>query len=158
MIEIGLGFGSNIGDKAGEIYRAGEKLVSSGHIFNLRFSSLYRTAPWGNIDQDWFVNGCALADTDLEPEALLKLAQSVELQMGRKRIVHWGPRNIDIDVLFYGDISMETPHLTLPHAQLLNRAFVLVPLLELKPNLKLHGRRVADSLAKLDASEIIPLV
>ena len=157
MIEIGIGLGSNIGDKAAQIFKAVNLLNAGGHVRNLRLSSLYRTAPWGNIDQDWFVNACAIAQTDLSPERLLHEIQRVELEMGRERIVHWGPRNIDIDILYYGDARVETPDLTLPHVELLNRAFVLVPLLELKPDLLVGGQPLKDALQKLSAVDVVLL-
>jgi len=157
MIEIGIGLGSNIGDKAAQIFKAVTLLKASGHVHNLRLSSLYRTAPWGNIDQDWFVNACAIAQTDLSPESLLSKVQYVEREMGRERIVHWGPRNIDIDILYYGDARVETPNLTLPHVELLNRAFVLVPLLELKPDLFVGGQPLKDALKKLADVDVVRL-
>ena len=157
MVEMGLGFGSNIGDKAGHIFQAVREIQAEGTIRNFRLSSLYRTAPWGNIDQDWFVNACGIGETDLSPQDLLALVQSIEQKMGRQRIVHWGPRNIDIDVLFYGAEKLDLPELTIPHVQVLNRAFVLVPLLELKPDLSLGGILASDALARLDASDMVRL-
>ncbi len=157
MTEIGIGLGSNMGDKAQQILTAVHELKIAGHVFDLSLSSLYRTAPWGNLDQDWFVNACAVAKTDLSAEALLAEVQRIEIKMGRTRVVHWGPRSIDIDILFYGDTRVETPNLTVPHAELLNRAFVLVPLLELKPDLKLGGKPVREALARLDATDILPI-
>ncbi len=157
MIEIGIGFGSNIGDKTAQIFKAVNLLNVTGHVHNLRLSSLYRTAPWGNINQDWFVNACAIAQTDLSPESLLYQVQRVELEMGRQRIVHWGPRNIDIDILYYGDARVATPNLTLPHVELLNRAFVLVPLLELKPDLLVGGQPLKDALKKLADVDVVHL-
>ena len=157
MTEIGLGFGSNIGVKADNIFQAVQEIGASGHVRNLRLSSLYRTAPWGNIEQDWFVNACAIAETDLSAPELLDLVQSVERKMGRQRIVHWGPRNIDIDVLFYGDARVDMPNLTIPHVELLNRAFVIVPLLELAPSLVIGGTPLREALQRLDAADVIKI-
>ena len=155
MTEIGLGFGSNIGDKAAHIFQAVRYLLAGGVIRNFRLSSLYRTAPWGNVDQDWFVNACGIGETELSPTELLAFVQSIEQRMGRQRIVHWGPRNIDIDVLFYGEEKLDLPDLTIPHVQVLNRAFVLLPLLELKPDLMLGGVLAREALARLDASDMV---
>jgi len=157
MIEFGLGFGSNMGDKAGHIFRALQALEASKQVKNFRLSGLYRTAPWGNVDQDWFVNACGVGETALGAHELLALVQAIELKMGRERIIHWGPRNIDIDVLYYGDTRVDLPDLTVPHVELLNRAFVLVPLLELRPNLELGGVQLSEAVKELDASEVIKL-
>jgi 2-amino-4-hydroxy-6-hydroxymethyldihydropteridine diphosphokinase len=157
MVEIGIGLGSNIGDKAGNVLRAVAEMQASGEVRDLALSSLYRTAPWGNVEQDWFVNACAVARTALPPERLLALFQACEARMGRERIIHWGPRNIDIDLLYYDGIDRRDPDLTLPHPEMLNRAFVLVPLMELRPGLIIDGVPIADALAKLDATDIARL-
>jgi len=158
MIEIGLGFGSNIGDKAGHILQAAREVQAGGPVRNFRLSSLYRSAPWGNVDQDWFVNACGIGETALSPQDLLHFVQGIEQRMGRQRIVHWGPRNIDIDVIYYGAEKLDLPDLTIPHAEVLNRAFVLVPLLELKPELMLGPVAARDALAKLDSSDMVRII
>ena len=155
MTEVGLGFGSNIGDKAGFILQAVREIQAGGLVRNFRLSSLYRSAPWGNLDQDWFVNACGVGETELSPIELLRFVQGVEQRMGRQRIVHWGPRTIDIDLLYFGAEKLHLPDLTIPHVEVLNRAFVLVPLLELKPDLMLGGVAARDALAKLDSSDMV---
>jgi 2-amino-4-hydroxy-6-hydroxymethyldihydropteridine diphosphokinase len=157
MVEVGFSLGSNIGDKAANIRRAIGEIESSGAIRDIELSSLYRTAPWGNLDQDWFVNACAVGHTDWAPVELLRMCQECERRMGRQRIVHWGPRNIDVDLLYRGDVVLDTPELKLPHPEMLNRAFVLVPLAELRPQLAIGGVRIVDALGRLDASEIVRL-
>ena len=157
MIESGLGFGSNMGDKAGHILQAVAEIQAAGAVQNFRLSGLYRTAPWGNLDQDWFVNACGIGETALSPTQLLHFVQGIEQRMGRKRIIHWGPRTIDIDLLYYGSAKLDLPDLMIPHVEVLNRAFVLVPLLELKPDLVLGGVTASDALAKLDSSDMVRL-
>jgi len=150
MVEVGLALGSNIGDKAANILDALARMESGGGLTVTARSALYRTAPWGVEDQDWFVNACALAETALTPEALLARCKAVEASLGRERTFRWGPRLIDIDIVFYGDETIETPDLTVPHRELFNRAFVLVPLAEIAPGRVIAGRAVAEGLAALE--------
>jgi 2-amino-4-hydroxy-6-hydroxymethyldihydropteridine diphosphokinase len=122
-------------------------------------SRFYRTPPWGKTDQAPFVNACALASTDLAPEALLDRVKALEVALGRVPTERWGPRLIDIDIIAYDDVTISTGRLTLPHPELFNRAFVLVPLAEIAPDRRIAGRRVGEAAACLgvDASEVIPL-
>ncbi len=153
-IEIGLGLGSNIGDGPGNIAAALRRLAESGAIEVTAVSSIYKTAPWGYLDQPPFANACALALTRLDPVQLLAAVKKIEVDMGRQRTVRWGPRLIDIDILFYGDVALAVPELNLPHKELFNRAFVLVPLAEIAPHLRLGGRSVAHAAAKLEGAGI----
>lgn len=150
--EACIGLGSNIGDKAGHIARAVDLLMHSGALERIEMSSLYRTPPWGLTDQDWFVNACLAGETRLAPLDLLARMQQIELDMGRKRIVHWGPRVIDLDILYYGAVTMHGETLTLPHAEIANRGFVLVPLAEIRPQ-RLIGGVTARELALKFAGE-----
>jgi 2-amino-4-hydroxy-6-hydroxymethyldihydropteridine diphosphokinase len=152
LTEVGIGLGSNIGDKAGHIARAVELLKQSGALERIKMSSLYRTPPWGVTEQDWFVNACLAGETRLAPLDLLAKMQQIELAMGRKRIVHWGPRVIDLDILYYGTVSMHGETLTLPHPEIVNRGFVLVPLAEIRPQ-RLIGGVTARELALKFAGE-----
>ncbi len=122
-------------------------------------SRFYRTAPWGKTDQDWFVNACALGRTSLSPEALLERVKTLEVELGREPTERWGPRVIDIDLIAYDDVSLKTEQLTLPHPELFNRAFVLVPLAEIAPDLMIAGVRVGDAAARLgaEAEQVSPL-
>jgi 2-amino-4-hydroxy-6-hydroxymethyldihydropteridine diphosphokinase len=147
-VEIGFGLGSNIGDKPANIRKA-LGLLESRSVARLKaVSSIYRTPPWGYREQEDFANACALAETFLAPEALLAAVKAIEADMGREETVRWGPRLIDIDILFYGDKPLATKDLVLPHKELFNRAFVLVPLAEIAPHLKLGGRSVAEAAAQ----------
>jgi 2-amino-4-hydroxy-6-hydroxymethyldihydropteridine diphosphokinase len=122
-------------------------------------SRLYRTPPWGKTDQDWFVNACALGRTSLKPEALLERIKRLEVELGREPTERWGPRVIDIDLIAYDDVALKTERLTLPHPELFNRAFVLVPLAEIAPDLVIEGVRIGDAAARLgtEAHEVLPL-
>jgi 2-amino-4-hydroxy-6-hydroxymethyldihydropteridine diphosphokinase len=147
IVEIGLGLGSNIGDRPANIAAALALLAARGGVVIGAVSSIYRTAPWGYLAQPDFANACALATTTLDPAALLAEVKAVEAQMGRKDAARWGPRLIDIDILFYGNKVFDQPDLVLPHKELFNRAFVLAPLAEIAPDLRLGGRSVKAAAA-----------
>ncbi|GBU15995.1 MAG: hypothetical protein COT28_12530 [Methylobacterium sp. CG08_land_8_20_14_0_20_71_15] len=149
-----LGIGSNIGDKAARLDAAVERLSRYPGIRVVARSHDYRTPPWGDTDQDWFLNGALAVETDLSPHALLTACLSVEAAMGRVRERRWGPRVIDIDVLHYEGAQVDDARLVLPHRFVRERAFVLVPLAEIAPDLTIGGERVADALAKLDRGGI----
>lgn len=157
MIDVGFGLGSNIGDKAGHVRRAVALLAERGVAAAIELSPLYRTAPWGGIEQDWFVNACAAGRTTLAPDDLLAAVKDLEVEIGRTETVRWGPRVIDIDILFYGDREVDTPDLVLPHRELLRRPFVLVPLAAIRPDLLLGGRRVDELAAAIDDGTVVPV-
>lgn len=146
-VKIGLGLGSNIGDKPTNIRKALALIEARGIAELAAVSSIYRTPPWGYREQEDFANACALAETSLAPEALLAAIKAIEHDMGREQTVRWGPRLIDIDILFYGDAPLTTDDLVLPHKELFNRGFVLIPLAEIAPQLELGGRSVAHAAA-----------
>lgn len=150
MIAIGLGLGSNIGEKADHVRRAATLLRERAIVPDLVLSGLYCTAPWGGVDQDWFVNACAVGHTAFEPQALLEAVKDLEVAIGRTSTVRWGPRVIDIDILYFGDVALDTPDLVLPHREIMRRPFVLIPLAELVPSLALGGRSVGELAAAID--------
>ena len=155
MTEIGIGLGSNIGDKAANIRRAVGTLEAEGIVSGIRTSALYRSDPWGTVtEQDWFVNACAVGVTILSPADLLVRFKTIERRLGRTDTVRWGPRVIDIDLLFYSELALDSPGLTLPHKELMRRAFVLVPLAEIDPERRLGGMTVADAAAAIDRTGI----
>jgi 2-amino-4-hydroxy-6-hydroxymethyldihydropteridine diphosphokinase len=154
MARAYLGLGSNIGDKRAMIARALDLLGGMQGIAVAGRSGDYRTPPWGDTDQDWFVNACAAIDTVLEPAALLATCLAVEDQLGRRRTRKWGPRSIDIDLLDYDGQAVNQGGLILPHPFVLDRAFVLVPLAELAPDLIIAGSAVRDAAARLDTAGI----
>jgi 2-amino-4-hydroxy-6-hydroxymethyldihydropteridine diphosphokinase len=133
MATVYLGLGSNLGNRARNIYRALRLLGSRVRLDKI--SSLYETEPVGLTEQPWFLNLVCCGETDLSPEALLNLAKTIERQMGRKQGVRFGPRLIDIDILLYDDLVLSTPQLQIPHPRLHERAFVLIPLSEVAPGL-----------------------
>ena len=154
-----LALGGNVGDKVLSLRRALRAIAAEPEIELIAVSRLYRTAPWGKTDQDWFVNACALARTSLKPEPLLERMKALEVELGRAPAERWGPRVIDIDLIAYDDIALKTERLTLPHPELFNRAFVLVPLAEIAPDLVIAGVRVGEAVARLgvEAQEVLPL-
>lgn len=156
MAEVLLAFGGNVGDVRATLGQAIQKLCDGVDVRLLGRSSDYRTPPWGVKDQPPFINLCIWVATTLTPLQLLARAQQVERSFGRnrKKEQRFGPRTLDIDILAYGNVTMDTPELTLPHRHLFERAFVLVPLAEIMPGGEIGGVRVQDALAKVDVSGI----
>jgi 2-amino-4-hydroxy-6-hydroxymethyldihydropteridine diphosphokinase len=148
-LEVGyLGLGSNVGDRRANLQAAAEDLWNHGVIV-LASSSVYETEPVGEVlDQPDFLNACLRIETELDPEGLLDACKAVERGLGRAGGgVRHGPRPIDVDVLLLGECRHASERLTLPHPEVTSRRFVLVPLLELDPELEVPGRgRAADAL------------
>ena len=153
-VPIGLGFGSNIGEAAANVDRALREVEGRGLARITARSSLWRTPPWGYTAQADFANLCALAKTRLGPGELLAAIKRLETDLGRTANVRWGPRVIDIDILFYDDLTSADADLTLPHRELFRRAFVLVPLAEIAPDLMIAGRKVGDAAQEIERSGI----
>lgn len=141
-----LGFGANLGDRRENILAAARALEGAGvHI--LKMSSFYRTSPVGVTDQPEFVNCAAVAETSLDPRALLRAVKTIEADMGRDPgALRWGPRVVDIDILFYDDISMDAADLTVPHPRVRERLFVILPLLEIAPDFTAPDGRSLSSI------------
>ena len=156
MPEIGLGLGGNVGDPAAAIRAAVDALSARGVARIDKLSSLYRTAPWGGVPQPDYANACAIGRTNLAPFDLLDAIKTLERDLGRVDTVRWGPRVIDIDILYYGDLSLQDERLVIPHRDLLRRAFVLIPLAEIAPDLVIGGRRVADAARDFAGDEVKP--
>jgi 2-amino-4-hydroxy-6-hydroxymethyldihydropteridine diphosphokinase len=150
----GIGLGSNIGDKPANIRRALVLLEERGILHLTAVSSIYRTPPWGYEEQEFFANACALGETRLSPLELLAATHAIEKIMGRQPSFRWGPRLIDIDILFYGAGTFDHPKLHLPHKELFRRAFVLIPLAEIAPSLEIAGRSISQAAASLDAGGV----
>ena len=153
-VEIGVGLGGNVGDPRASIRAALDALRARGVMELRAVSSLYRTAPWGGVAQADYANACAIGVTRLKPHALLDAVKGIERDLGRVETVRWGPRVIDIDLLYYGDETMSDARLTLPHKEILRRAFVLIPLAEIAPDRRIGGMRVADAARGLGAEGV----
>ncbi|MCC3245298.1 2-amino-4-hydroxy-6-hydroxymethyldihydropteridine diphosphokinase [Methylocystis sp. WRRC1] len=155
-MRVGFGLGSNIGDKPANIRRA-LGLLESREIAQLSaVSRIYRTPPWGDTDQGDFANACAIGETKLSPYELLAAVKKIEADMGREPSRRWGPRLIDVDILFLGDHTLDDPELTLPHKELFGRGFVLLPLAEIAPDLVLDGAPIADALQAVERAGVRP--
>ena len=158
MARVFLSLGSNMGDRSANISQAVSLLTISDRIKVVKTSSFYETEPWGNKNQDWFVNAAMAIDTDYTPEELLNYCQNIEHQMGRirKENERWGQRAIDIDILMYDDkIISNGTTLNIPHPLMHLRAFVLVPMLEVKSDLvhPVFKKTIAELYDELDNPE-----
>lgn len=156
MIRVYLALGSNLADPLHQVQCALNALAAIPDTALVATSSLYRTPPYGPPDQPDFLNAAVALDTRLDAESLLNHTQRIELEQGRVRKAHrWGPRTLDLDIMLFGKQTLNTPRLTVPHYDLHNRAFMLLPLLEIAPELCLpDGTRLAEILATLDSSSI----
>jgi 2-amino-4-hydroxy-6-hydroxymethyldihydropteridine diphosphokinase len=154
-----LGLGSNVGDRAAHL-RAAVELLPAHEVEVEAVSSTYETEPVGEIlDQPDFLNAAIRIRTELEPEALLDACKAVEAERGRDfAAARHAPRPLDVDLLLLGDLELRSERLTLPHREVMSRRFVLVPLLELDPELSLpDGTRLADALTVLPEGERVVL-
>ena len=152
-----IGLGSNVGEKAYQCNKAVTEILKGDHHRLLAKSSLYRTQPVGYASQDWFVNGVIEIETDLDPHALLRFLRDVETRLGRTKTFRWGPRAIDLDILFFDEREVKTEELQIPHPLLHRRKFVLIPLVEIDRNL-IHPvlkKTVRQLLEDLDEDQIV---
>lgn len=159
MPEVGperafLSLGGNLGEPARAMGAALRMLDSEPHIDVVAVSSLYRTPPWGKIDQPDFLNAAAELQTTLSPRRLLDVCLEAERRLKRVRKERWGPRLIDMDILAFGDSKIHEAGLEIPHPRMLERAFVLVPLAEIAGDFVIEGLSVNNHLTNLDASGI----
>jgi 2-amino-4-hydroxy-6-hydroxymethyldihydropteridine diphosphokinase len=132
-MRVYIGLGSNSGNRKENMELALQELKKLGKITAV--SSLYESPPWGYSEQENFFNAVVEIETDEEPLKLLSLLKGIEAKMGRKKTFRWGPRVIDLDILFYNSKAMDSPKLKIPHPEVENRAFVLLPLMELNSSL-----------------------
>lgn len=147
--------GSNLGDRVANCREAVRRLAGYDSVRVVKTSSLYETEPWGVTDQGPFINAVVEIDTGLAPEPLFELLKGIETAMGRTEGRRWGPRLIDLDLIFYGDRVVTEARLKVPHPSVEERAFVLVPLCELAPGFThpASGRLVSEILSGLPESE-----
>lgn len=151
-----LSLGSNLGDRLALLREAEARLSRMPGIRILARSSIYETEPVGFSDQPWFLNRVLQIETTLDPHALLDAVRQVEAALGRTREVRWGPRTIDIDLLLYAGDIVASERLRIPHPELSHRRFVLMPLVELDPQLRLpDGQAIADLLRALGHTQIV---
>lgn len=147
-----IALGSNMGDKRAYLDGAVEALRALADCRVGAVSDFIVTAPFGGVEQDDFLNGCLELETLLTPEELLDALQGIERSAHRERLVHWGPRTLDLDILYYDDEVIDTPELTIPHPGIPERDFVLRPLNQIAPNLRhpLSKRTTSDMLSALN--------
>lgn len=154
-----IGLGSNEGSRDDNIMQAVKELAATDDIKVTKVSSLYETKPVGYADQPDFLNGVVEIETTLTPGQLLAATKSIENQLQRRRDIHWGPRTIDLDILLVDSLEMAEAGLKLPHPEVENRAFVLVPLAEIAPDLRLPGgkrvRELLNDLGKIEGVEFV---
>lgn len=153
-VEAALGFGGNLGDPVAAFAAALARLDTHAAVAVKGLSSVWRTAPWGKLDQPEFRNMAVLIETSLSAEALLELCLAVEREQGRERLERWGPRTLDIDILTYGDETIDRPGLQVPHPRIAERAFVLAPLAEIAPGAMIGGHSVVELLAAVAGEDV----
>jgi 2-amino-4-hydroxy-6-hydroxymethyldihydropteridine diphosphokinase len=151
-----IALGGNVGDVRKTFQSAIPAICDRANARLIARSSDYRTPPWGETDQPPFINACIEIKTALDPHELLTVLHAVERQFGRNRAEEqrWGPRTLDLDILAYDNIEIDTPDLTLPHPRLFERAFVLVPLAEIAPDWAIGHRTAPQGLEQLSTDGI----
>lgn len=151
-----IGLGANLGDARGALLQAAKELAEAPGISDLKLSPLYRTAPVESSGPD-YINAVASLRTHLEPHHLLDVLQSIEQRHGRERPYRNAPRTLDLDLLLYGNRRIDTPRLTVPHPRMHLRAFVLRPLLDVAPDMRLDGKSLPELMAQCVDQPLQPL-
>lgn len=156
MTRVYLAIGSNLASPLEQVNAALAALADIPESQLVAVSDFYRTPPLGPQDQPDYLNAAVALETALAPETLLDHTQRIELQQGRERKAHrWGPRTLDLDIMLFGEMQIATPRLTVPHYDMKNRAFMLLPLAQIAPDLRFpDGDKLSDLLANLDPSGI----
>ncbi|HHW60539.1 MAG TPA: 2-amino-4-hydroxy-6-hydroxymethyldihydropteridine diphosphokinase [Syntrophomonadaceae bacterium] len=147
-----IALGSNVGEKEENLAQAQKHIAMIADTKITRTSSIYQTVPWGKTDQDDFLNQVIEIETEFSPLQLLSVLLNIEINMGRQRKEKWGPRIIDLDILLYGEQTVDEPELKVPHPYLCERLFVLIPLLEINPDIVLpDGTNLKEVLIRVKA-------
>jgi 2-amino-4-hydroxy-6-hydroxymethyldihydropteridine diphosphokinase len=156
MANVLIALGGNVGEVRATFKNAITNICGMAQATLIARSSDYATPPWGEAQQARFVNACIEIETSLDPHALLFTLRKIESKFGRDRARErrWGPRTLDLDLIAYDDLSIDKPELTLPHPHLFERAFVLVPLVEIAPDRVIAGRGVRTALAQVSSEGI----
>jgi 2-amino-4-hydroxy-6-hydroxymethyldihydropteridine diphosphokinase len=156
MASVLIALGGNVGDISATFQKAVAHACGMAQAALIARSSDYATPPWGDEQQARFINACIEIETSLDPHALLFVLHKIEKKFGRDRTTErrWGPRTLDLDLIAYDDVSLQTAELTLPHPRLFERAFVLVPLVEIAPDRRIGGRSIREALAGLSTEGI----
>ena len=156
MASVLIALGGNVGDVGATFQKAVAHICGMAQAALIARSSDYATPPWGDEQQPRFINACIEIETSLDPHALLFVLHKIEKKFGRDRAAErrWGPRTLDLDLIAYDDVSLQTAELTLPHPRLFERAFVLVPLVEIAPDRLIGGRSIREALAGLSTEGI----
>ena len=149
-----LGLGTNMGDKQAYLKEACKIISDNPNINIVKISKVYKTKAWGYTNQDDFLNICIEVDTNLSPEELLEVCHEVENKLNRVRVIRWGPRTIDVDILFFNNIISTDENLTLPHPRIKERAFVLIPLMDLNKELVIDNKTISYYLSNLEKEEL----
>jgi len=154
MHRVFLSLGSNMGQKVDYLDNAVDIIKKNEFIHNVKVSSVYQTDPVGYLDQDVFVNIAVVLETTLEPFELLKVCQEIEKALNRERLIRWGPRTIDVDIILYDDLKLDDKTLTIPHPRMHERAFVLVPICELDSELVIQSQKIQTLIETVDVSGV----
>lgn len=154
MATVAFSLGSNMGDRRYHLDQGIDHLIVNCGLVGVRVSSFYETDPVGYTEQEPFMNCVVAGRTAMEPMELLDTIHRIEADMKRVRDLHWGPRTLDIDILLYDDRVLDDPELTVPHPRMTERAFVLIPLLEIWPDAAVQGRLLSEYLPELSGQGV----
>lgn len=154
MNEYYISLGSNLGDRAAALRSAVRAMKAEGAAVLAR-SPLYETQPWGNINQGPFLNAVVRAAWEGSPEALLERLLAIETAHGRERIVHWGPRTLDLDLIYGEGVVRDSAFLRLPHPFFWERAFVLVPMADIAPGFRYRGETIEERIEALHGRDAV---
>lgn len=154
MTKAYLGLGTNIENRLNFLNEACKLIEKIPDTTITKKSKIYETKAWGYTDQADFLNLCLEVNTNLSPMELLKNCQNIELKLKRERVLRWGPRTIDIDILFYNDIISNDEILTIPHPRIHKRAFVMIPLMDLNENLVINNNTIKEHLQNITLEEM----